>query len=61
MARYTEAQAKSAEKYLKNFDSIHIRVPKGKREEYQELAKSSGKSLNQFIIDLVEESKKEAL
>jgi predicted HicB family RNase H-like nuclease len=46
---------KYAEKYLRDkFDEIRIRVPKGRKEEYKELAEKAGKSLNQFIIDQIE-------
>lgn len=51
---YTEAQANASKKYMKQFDDIKIRVPKGKREEYRQLAKDKGKSLNKLIIDLLE-------
>lgn len=47
-----------AKKYLDRLEDIKIRVPVGKRDEYKELARRAGKSLNQFIIDLVEDSKK---
>lgn len=51
MARYTEAQNKATQKYVKNnYDDIKVRVPKGKREEY----KAQGKSLNQLVIELLE-------
>lgn len=55
---YTEAQKQASIKYLKDkTDSIQIRVPKGKKEEYKELAARRGKSLNQHIIDLLEEDR----
>ena len=56
-SKYTEAQAKASEKYLKNLDEIRIRIPKGKKEEYKAMAAESGKSLNQFIIDCIEKGK----
>lgn len=57
MARYSEAQNKSTQKYIKNnYDNIMVRVPKGKREFYKEQAAKLGKSLNQLIIELLEES-----
>ncbi len=59
MARYTEAQNKATQKYIKNnYDNIVVRVPKGKREEYKAHAEALGKSLNQLIIDLLNESMK---
>ena len=37
-----------------NYDRISLVVPKGKKEEYKEIAESAGKSLNQFVIDCIE-------
>ena len=52
--KYTKAQAKASAEYLKKFDEIRVRVPKGKKAEYSAEAKKSGKSLNKFIIDKIE-------
>ena len=55
-ATYNEAQKKATMKYLKEkTDDIRIRVPKGMKDRWKEYAESQGKSLNQFIIDVVEE------
>ena len=55
MARYTEAQNKATQKYIKNnYDDIKIRVPKGKREIYKAHAEAQGKSLNQLVIELLD-------
>ena len=51
---YTEARAKANSEYLKKFDEIKVRVPKGKKDEYNAAAESKGKSLNKFIIDCIE-------
>lgn len=52
--RYTEAQKKSADKYLKEkVEDIKIRVPKGQKQVIKDYAESQGKSLNQFIVDLI--------
>ena len=52
---YSEAQKRATAKYVKaNLDDIKIRVPKGKREIYKAAAELAGKSLNQYIIDLIE-------
>lgn len=52
---YSEAQKRATAKYMKaNLDDIKIRVPKGKKEEYKSIAQQRGKSLNQYIIDLIE-------
>lgn len=43
-----------------NTDLIRIRVPKGKKEEYQALAERSGaKSLTAYITSVLEEKLKE--
>lgn len=45
-----------------NTDLIRIRVPKGKKEVYQDLANRSGaKSLTAYIISLLEDKLKEEL
>jgi len=55
MARYTEAQNKATQRYIKsNYDDIKVRVPKGARERYKAHAEAQGKSLNQLIIELLE-------
>lgn len=50
-----EKQLEYAKTYFKKFDDIKVRVTKGKREEYKTAAEASGNSLNQFIIDAIEE------
>jgi predicted HicB family RNase H-like nuclease len=53
-SRYTEAQKRSADKYLKEkVEDIRIRVPKGQKQVIKEYAEKQGKSLNQFIVDLI--------
>lgn len=52
---YSEAQKRATNKYLaKTYDQLSIRVHKGKREIYKNYAESKGKSLAQYIIDLIE-------
>lgn len=53
-AKYTEAQAAASRRHHEKLDSIIFRVPKGKKEEYKQLAEAEGKSLNQYIIDCIE-------
>jgi hypothetical protein len=54
-----KASTKAKNKYNDaNYDRISLSVPKGKKEEYKQLADNAGKSLNQFIIDCVESTKK---
>ena len=55
-AKYTEAQKNASIKYLReNTDDIRIRVPKGKKDEYKQLAENNGMSLNALIIELLEQ------
>lgn len=55
IARYTEAQNRATQKYVKNnYDDIKVRVAKGKREQYKTHAETQGKSLNQLIIELLD-------
>lgn len=53
MARYTEAQKKSAEKYLSQFEKITFRVKPDEKKEIERLATENGKSVNQFIKDCI--------
>lgn len=53
-AKYTQAQANAARKYLDKLEEIKLRVPPGKKEEYKRRAEAAGKSLNQYIIDCIE-------
>ena len=54
---YTKAGQKAVDKYVKaNYDNLTIRVPKGRKAELQEHAKTHGESLNGFVnraIDIV--------
>ena len=55
-AKYTEAQNKATQKYIKkSYDDIRIRVKKGEKERWQEEAAKRKKSLNQFVVDCVED------
>ncbi len=50
----SEAKLKANEKYLKEkVDTFQIRVPKGQKAMIQEHAKSLGKSLNAYVVDLI--------
>ncbi len=52
---YTEAQKRATAKYMKtNYEDIKIRVKKGERERYKNIAESKGLSLNQYVIGLIE-------
>lgn len=45
---------KSKDKYLaEKVETFVVRVPKGQKEVIQEYAKEQGKSLNSFVVDLI--------
>ena len=56
--RYTQAQKRAILKYQKQQDSITIRVPKGDKARYKEMAKAKGMSLRAFILEAMEEAGK---
>lgn len=57
--KYTEAQKAATIKYLKEkTEDIRIRVPTGKKGEWQSAAKLQGKSLQRFVVDVVEKELK---
>ena len=61
MEKYTEAQKRASEKYLKEkTDSIQIRAQKGTKARWRAAASNRGKSLNRFIVETVEAEIKEA-
>lgn len=53
MAKYTEAQKRSAEKYLSQFEKITLRVKPDEKREIERKAIESGKSVNQYIKDRI--------
>lgn len=56
---YSEASKKATMKYQKtNYDQLAIRIQKGKREEYKQLAERKGESLAGLIVRLLEEELK---
>jgi predicted HicB family RNase H-like nuclease len=50
-----EKQLEYAKNYFKKFDDIKVRVPKGDKDKYKTIAEQHGTSLNQFVIDAIEE------
>jgi predicted DNA-binding protein len=51
----TKAQQKATAKYKKsNYDRMELLLPKGKKEEIQNYAKSKGKSTNAFVVEAIE-------
>ena len=56
-SRYTAAQKKSAEKYIEEkLEEIKFRVPKGQKAVIKGYAESQGKSVNQFILDCINDA-----
>ena len=51
----TKAHLEGNKRYLDKQDNIVIRVPKGKKEEIKQQAQNKGKSLNKYIVDLIDE------
>lgn len=55
MTRYTPAQKRAFDKYRsEKIERIEITVPTGRKELYKRAADESGKSLNRFLIDCIE-------
>lgn len=55
MADPTKIQ-KSKDRYLKEkVDRFQVTIPKGEKEIIQSYAKSKGKSLNSYVVDLIHE------
>ena len=56
-SRYTEAQARSEKKYLKEtVEDVRIRVPKGQKAVIKAHADKNGESMNQFVIRAINET-----
>lgn len=50
----TKAQIRATNKYMsKNYDSLRIVVPKGKKEEIEAYAKQKGESINGLVNRLL--------
>ena len=55
--RYTDAQKRAAEKYLKeSVEDIRIRVPKGKKAAVKAHADKQGESMNAFVVRAIDET-----
>ena len=52
---YTPARKKALYEHAKKIDRIYVTVPKGKKALIEEAASALGKSVNQFINDLIDE------
>ena len=54
--KYTEAQKKSAKKWdAANLDLVSVAMPKGKKDDIKEAASTAGESMNQYIINAVDQ------
>lgn len=52
---YTKASGQAVNRYSKkNYDDLRIRVKKGEKEAIQARAEKLGKSLNGYVVDLIE-------
>lgn len=53
----SKASQKAVNKYIASkYDRINLITKKGQKEKYKEIAKSEGKSLNQYIIECIEKN-----
>ena len=58
--KYTEAQKKSAKKWdAANLDRVSIAMPKGKKDDIKAAATAAGESMNQYIINAVDQRMKQ--
>ena len=56
-SRYTQAQNKATQKYIKaNYDEIKIRLPKGKKEIIKNYAIKHNESVNSLIKRIIDEA-----
>lgn len=49
------AQKKASIKYLEKLDEVRIRMEKGKKDDIKAAATTAGESMNQYIINAVEQ------
>lgn len=53
---YTKASGQAVNRYSKKaYDDVRVRVKKGQKELIQKRAKQLKKSINGYIVDLIEE------
>lgn len=52
--RYTEAQKKSVQKYMKTQYQFKVTVPVERKEEIQNAAAAVGESMNQYVIGAID-------
>lgn len=57
---YTKASGQAVNRYSKKaYDDVRVRVKKGQKEIIQKRAERLGKSINSYIVDLIEKDIKE--
>ncbi len=57
---YSDAQKEATARYNKKaYDRIEIKVKKGRKKLIFEYATKQGKSVNQFVVELIEKAMKE--
>lgn len=54
MAKSYEQNKVYAQKYLQKLDNVTVRVPAGQKSIWQDHAARAGESLNQYIINAVQ-------
>ena len=53
---YSEAQKRATMKWDKeNYDRVYLTVPKGMKQEIQEVAEAQGMKMRAFIIEAIKE------
>ena len=58
---YTKASGQAVNRYSKKaYDDVRVRVKKGQKELIQKRAEQQQKSVNSYIVDLIEEDMKQA-
>lgn len=50
----TKAHLEGNKRYLDKQDNIVIRVPKGKKDTIKKYAEQQSKSLNKYVVDLID-------
>lgn len=59
---YTKASGQAVNRYSKKaYDDVRVRVKKGQKELIQKRAEELNKSVNSYIVDLIEEDMKDSI
>ena len=55
--KYSQAQNRATQKYIReNYDSVVIRMPKGRKDKIRDFAKENGESMNGFVNRAIDET-----